>query len=144
MKTIGEKIYELRIAHDMTQKELAEAIDVTPRAIINYETKGAMPRGQKIHKMCQVFQVSMAYLTDPEIEDPNYRKDEAPYVETVREKYGSKGARELESLLHANQTMFAGGDIPQEDKDAFFDAVMEAYLLTKQKANDKFNPKKYK
>lgn len=50
----------------------------------------------------------------------------------------------MEELLSGVQTMFAGGDIPQEDKDQFFQAVMQAYLECKEEARNKFTPKKYR
>ena len=62
----------------------------------------------------------------------------------VRQKYGKKGADDMEELLSGVQTMFAGGDIPQEDKDQFFQAVMQAYLECKEGARNKFTPKKYR
>ena len=144
MKEIGEKIRELRAVKGVTQEELASAIGVTRHAVMNYELKGAKPRRRILVEMARFFEVNEAYLADPEIEDPGYRADQAPFVEAVRDQYGNKGAREFDELLNANKALFAGGDIPQEDKDKFFQAVMEAYVLCKQKAHDKFTPKKYK
>lgn len=73
-----------------------------------------------------------------------YGLETAQYVDAVRAQYGKKGAMDIKQLLEANQAMFAGGDVPQEDKDLFFQAVMQAYLQCKQEAHDLFTPKKYK
>ena len=144
MKSIGEKIRMLREARGMSQVELAEKMGVTNRTVNSYERAGTIPRGHNIGRLCAIFHVSEAYLTDPEIEDPAYGLEEAPYVETVRRTYGKKGADDLQRLLEANEAMFAGGDVPQEDKDKFFEAIMQAYLMTKQRAHDTFTPKKYR
>lgn len=144
MKTIGEKIRALREAQGMSQIELAEKIGVTNRTIHTYECLGAIPRGKNIVKLCEVFHVSRAYLANPEIEDPSYGLEEAKYIEAVREKYGNKGASDVESMIHDSQMFFAGGDVPQEDKDKFFEAVVEAYMYCKKGAHDKFTPNKYK
>ena len=40
--------------------------------------------------------------------------------------------------------MFAGGEIPEEDKDLFFQAITEAYFANKNKASERFTRKDYK
>ena len=144
MKTIGEKIKDRRLKLGMKQQDLAEACETTIRSVSSYETGKAMPRGLTIRKLCSVLKVSEAYLTNPEIEDERYGLDEAPYVDEVRAKYGRREAMNMEELLNANRQMFAGGDVPQEDKDLFFQAVMAAYLQTKEDAHDRFTPNKFK
>ena len=47
---------------------------------------------------------------------------------------------EAADLLDRNSAFFAGGDVPQEDKDAFFQAVMTAYVTAKEEARKKFTP----
>ena len=50
----------------------------------------------------------------------------------------------MQNLLLQTQAMFAGGDVPQADKDKFFQAVMEAYVATKEDARERFTNKRYK
>lgn len=40
--------------------------------------------------------------------------------------------------------MFAGGDVPEEDKELFFQAVTEAYFANKKRASETFTRKDYK
>ena len=140
MKTIAEKIRDQRLALDLTQQELADRAGITNRTISNYETGAAKPRGIQLRRLCEVLGITEEYLMNPEIEDPSHGLESAPYVEAVRKNYGRKGARELQELLEANQALFAGGEIPQEDKDLFFNAVMEAYVANKEKASENFTP----
>lgn len=144
MKTIAEKIKESRLRMDLSQAQLAAKAGMTVRTISKYETGSVVPRALNLHRLAVALGVSEAYLTKPEIEDPTYGLDEAPYIEAARQKYGNQGAGDMEELLAGVQTMFAGGDVPQADKDLFFQAVMQAYLACKQEAHAKFTPKKYR
>jgi hypothetical protein len=38
----------------------------------------------------------------------------------------------------------AGGDTPQEDKDKFFEALMSAYVMSKETAKKRYGRKKEK
>jgi transcriptional regulator with XRE-family HTH domain len=144
MKTIGQKIKEQRERNGLTQRELGEKTGLTVRTVSSYETDAVTPRGINIKRICTALDISEAYLTNPDIEDAEYGKEEAPYVDSVRSMFGKKAGVDMQSLLEANQTYFAGGDIPQEDKDLFFNAVMEAYVATKKDAKAAFTPNKYR
>lgn len=144
MKTTGEKIKDRRIALNMTQKDLADQVGTTVRTISSYEAAGSKPRGLNLHKLSEVLGVSEAYLTNDEIEDPSYGLSEAPYVDSARAAYGKKGADDMERILTQTQALFAGGDIPEEDKDLFFKAIADAYFANKTKASEIFTRKDYK
>lgn len=144
MKTLGEKIRENRLRRNLTQAELANEAELTIRTVSKYETDAVMPKGRNLYRLASALGVSVAYLTHPEIEDPTYGLDEEVYLDAAREKYGKKGQDEMEKLLTGVRAMFAGGEIPQENKDQFFQAVMQAYLACKEDAHDKFTPKKYR
>ena len=142
MKTTGEKIREGRANLGITQTELAEKIGVTLRTISKYEKQGVMPRGANLQKLAEVLGVSIAYLSNDEIVDPAYGLEESPYIESARAVYGKRGAADVEQLL--TRALFAGGDVPEEDKELFFQAVTEAYFANKQRASEKFTRKDYK
>ena len=144
MKTTGEKIREGRTHLGLTQTELGEKIGVTLRTISKYEKQGVMPRGVNLQKLAEVLGVSTAYLSDDEIVDPHYGLEESPYIESARTAYGRKGATDVELLLTQTRALFAGGDIPEADKELFFQAVTEAYFANKQRASEKFTRKDYK
>ena len=144
MKTTGEKIRERRMHLGLTQTELANKIGVTLRTITKYEKQGVMPRGRNLRELAKVLGVSEVYLANEEIEDETYDLEEAPYIDSVRAAYGATGANDMQNLLLQTQAMFAGGDVPQADKDKFFQAVMEAYVATKEDASERFTNKRYK
>jgi transcriptional regulator with XRE-family HTH domain len=129
MKTIGEKIKEQRESLGMTQRELAEKTELSTRTVNAYEAGSVAPRSLNIKRLCRELHISEAYLTNPEIEDPKYGLDEAPYVDAVRDRYGKTGAKDMEELMNEN---------------AAFLAIMAAYLATKEDASNRFNPHKNK
>lgn len=64
------------------------------------------------------------------------------YVEEMRQKGGRREALDLEEMLRKNQALFAGGTISEEAKDAYFQAVMKAYLECKEAAKNTYGRKK--
>lgn len=55
---IGNKIKELREAKKMTQKELAEFLNVTPQAVSKWERNKSYPDLDTLVKLSQYFQIS--------------------------------------------------------------------------------------
>ena len=140
--TFSDKIKRAREVAGMTQKELAEAVGVSQRTIASYESGGASARKTTIEKLGAALKVSVRYLSDESCTDPlaDIEKDE--YIEQARAMYGAKGARDMDELLRDNAALFAGGELSQEQKDSFFEAVMFAYVTSKEKAKEKFGRKK--
>ena len=84
----------------------------------------------------------MDCLLNDEITDLKYGIEKAPYIEEARERLGPKAAKEMDVLLEQNVALFAGGALDQEAKDAFFEAVMKAYLKCKEEARKTYGRKK--
>lgn len=62
---ISEKILSLRKAHDLTQEQLAEKLDVSRQTISKWESEQAMPEVDKITVLSNVFHVTTDYLLKP-------------------------------------------------------------------------------
>ena len=45
------------------------------------------------------------------------------YKRQVNGQLGEKGARDINEILEANRALFAGGELDEEAKDAFYQAV---------------------
>lgn len=129
----GEKIKKLRDEHNLTQADLAKSLGVTIKAVSNYESKNARPRYRATYKkLSEIFGVSVNYLLT----------DEDDFVMSASEKYGYSGAKDAKRLVRETAILFAGGKLPEEDKDALFAALQEAYWSAKI-ANKKYSPKKF-
>ncbi|MGI5958877.1 MAG: helix-turn-helix domain-containing protein [Massiliimalia sp.] len=61
-KTLGEKIYELRKANQLTQEELAEKTNVSPQAVSKWEKDLSIPDLPVLIDLADLFEVSLDYL----------------------------------------------------------------------------------
>lgn len=140
--TFSDKIKRAREVAKLTQLELAQEVGVSQRTIASYESGGARARRSTTEKLARALKVSVKFLSDDNCTNPleDIEKDE--YIDQARAMYGSKGVRDMEELLQDNAALFAGGELSQEQKDAFFQAVMTAYVTCKEEAKKKFSPKK--
>lgn len=140
--TFSDKIKRSREVADLTQQELADLVGVSKRTIASYESTNAIARRTTIVKLARALKVSVRYLSDAECTDPLADIEKDDYVEEARQRYGASGARDVDALLRDNAALFAGGELSQEEKDAFFEAVMRAYVASKDIASVKFGRKK--
>ena len=139
--TFSDKIKRAREVAKLTQYELAQEVGVSQRTIASYESGGARARRSTTEKLARALKVSVKYLSDDACVDPleDIEKDE--YIDQARALYGAKGVRDVDTLLADNAALFAGGELSQEQKDAFFQAVMTAYITCKEEAKIKFGNK---
>lgn len=140
MSMLPQKLQEARLAAHMSQTELAEKTGITRRSIFSYENGTSVPRPGILRKLAEALGVTELYLTHDDCDDPNEGRAREENIRMARERFGSKGAMEAAELLDRNSAFFAGGEIPQEDKDAFFEAIMTAYVTAKTEAKKKFTP----
>jgi transcriptional regulator with XRE-family HTH domain len=140
--TFAEKVKNARISLDMTQTELGEQVGVSLRSILAYEKGEKKPRAKTMYKLAKSLGVSVKYLSDDSCDNPVEDIEKDNYIAEAREKYGGSGARDVEALLAGNAALFAGGELSQEQKDVFFEAVMKTYLMCKEEARQKYGSKK--
>lgn len=127
----GNKIKSLREEKGLTQKELADMLGTSLKTISNYEVKGTRPRTMKnFEKLADIFDVNVNYLLT----------DEEYFIMQARDTYGYKGAKDAQDLVESMKGLFAGGELPEEDKDVVFKAISEAYWESKLK-NKKYSKK---
>ncbi len=138
MKDFSQKVRDARTLLKLNQEELGKLVGVSARAIVAYETTATRPRASTLRKLAETLKVSVDYLTNDEIDDPLYGIEKQPFVEEARSLYGDKAAREIDFLMERNAALFAGGELSQDAKDAYFEAVMQAYLECKNKAKQTY------
>ena len=134
MKTFAEKIQEARKLMKLSRSELGFLAGVSDRSVYAYEMMGVKPRRPVIRKLADVLQVSELYLEDDDVVDPLQGIERKEHREATAARYSEKAAKEFNLILELTSTLFAGGDIPQEDKDKFFDALASSYYICKEEA----------
>lgn len=92
--TLGEKIYELRTQHNLSQGDLANELNVSRQSISKWENGNSTPDLDKIIKLAEIFNVSLDELIkneEKEVTVVNTPK-ETPTIQTNdREKKIGKG-----------------------------------------------------
>ena len=126
----ADKVKLLRKRYELTQEELAKQVGTTQRTIFSYEN-GTIPRKSMLQKLADCLYTTPEYLIDDTKDLPEDDLSES-YVEEMREKHGERAAANLQHLYNQTAIFFAGGSIPQEDKDRFFEAIASAYEKTRE------------
>ena len=132
-KNFGIRLNEARIRKNMTLESLSKAVDLTTRTLSMYEQGERYPTVDNAQKIAAALDVSVASLIG----------EEGEIIERARNEYGSKGVRDINLLLAEVKGLFAGGELPEEDKDTLMKAFTEAYFIAKEK-NRKYTPKRYR
>ena len=60
--TLGERIYKLRTDKEMSQGDLANALEVSRQSISKWETNGSVPELDKLIKLSEIFEISLDEL----------------------------------------------------------------------------------
>lgn len=144
MKSFAEKVFDARTELGISQSQLGEQVGVSLRSILAYEKGEKTPRPSTVLKLARVLNVSVKFLTDDNCENPLEDIEKDGYIEEARERYGAKGARDLDTLISENCALFAGGELTADEKDVFFEALTKAYIASKEEARVKFSPKSKK
>lgn len=128
----GKKVKTLREKKGITQKELANLLGTTSKTVSNYESRDLRPRKMEVYKkLAEIFEVNVNYLLT----------DEDYFIISSAETFGYKGAKEAQALVESMAGLFAGGKLPEEDKDILFEAISEAYWQSKLE-NKKYGKRK--
>ena len=128
--TFGEKIKEARLAMNLSQTELAQMTGISERSLYTYEQLGTLPRKSNIRKLAET--------------DSQSHIDQDMFILEAKENFGSKGAKEAQEVLGRVNSLFAGGELDEDAKDVFFQAIMSVYMDSKKTAREKYTPKKYR
>lgn len=128
----GDRLRKLREDAGMTQVDLGKKVGISERVIGYYESNNRFPRKQEtLQKFAEVFHVSVDFLVG---------SDNA-FINQAGKQYGYPGKKQAQDVLNDINALFAGGELPEEDRDEFFRMVTEMYFDAK-KNNKKYRRKK--
>ena len=127
-----EKIVALRKRQGLTQEQLGELAGVKKRAIIYYENNQRTPSEEVLAGIAEALEVTSDFLTD-DSQNIEFTKEEI-FINKAKAAYGSKGASEASKTIGRVRALMAGGELNENDKDAFFEVMQEIYFDSKEKA----------
>ena len=129
----GDKIKSARQASDLTQTQLAEKVGVSRQTIALYEADKRTPKNAGIIiALAQALNVGTDYFLSSD-ELAKMQAQEA-FLEAAGNKYGSRGKAQAQMILDQTSALFAGGELEEADKEAFFQTMTEIYFDAKKKA----------
>lgn len=134
LQSFAKKLRDRRAELGWSQEELAERSGIGRRSLVEYEKGKRFPRAVQLARLGEALGTGVEYLRNPSLTLAEAAGKESGIP---REPYEGEEVyirREVEELLKQNRALFAGGDLKQEAKDAFFEAIMRAYLACKGEA----------
>ncbi len=129
----SERLKQFRTDRGLTQNELAGKASITARSLQRYESGASFPRMPAIEKLAEALEISVDTLLG---------KD-GQAIANLGETEGTRVQRDFIKQAEQFSSLMAGGEIPDEDKEAAFMMIMKAYTIAKEK-NKVFTPKKYR
>ena len=113
----GDRLYRLRRDAKMSRAALGKAAGISDKSIQNYESGARYPNNIEIvSRLADALGTTAGYLLG----------DSSLTAER------SAGGRDYRAVVEEVAAMFAGGEMPQEDKDAMMKAFSEAYFRSKE------------
>ncbi len=99
MKTIGERIKELRKKHNLTQGELAEKVGMTYVQIGRYEVRGAKPSAEVLSKLAEVLNTTTDYLMNGETSESNAKAIKDKTILSLLKRIENLNEKEKEMII---------------------------------------------
>lgn len=109
----AERLIQYREANSLTQEALAERLGISRRMLYKYEARISVPRAPMLKKICDELHISTDVLLGEEPQQPDPKQ-------------------EIKKVVHDVSALFAGGVLPEEDKDALMHAILDAYAKSKE------------
>lgn len=131
--SIATNIKELRLKHNLSQKEFAKIAGVSDKAVSTWENGTKEPRMGTIQKIADYFGLKKSDI----IED----KDILPELTAKDER---EIESDLEDMMHSVASAACEGDDDFEDIEAFKATIKAAMIQAKRIAKKKYTPKKYR
>ena len=108
----AERLIQYREVNHLTQEALAERLGISRRMLCKYEAGISVPRTPMLKKICDELQIST---------DAIFEEDAQP----------ADPKQEIDKVVRDVSALFAGGTLPEEDKDALMHAILDAYARSK-------------
>lgn len=107
---IGDKMKKIRIARNLSQLEVAEAMGVSRQYVSRWESGERNINADQLMQYAKVMQVTLDYFSDNSPE------------------------RTMFQVMAQLESVFADAGIPEADKDKAYQDIMKIYLKSKEAA----------
>ena len=131
------RISSLRIQNNLTQKELAEKININHTVLSRMETGERPIKDDELLKLADYFDVTTDYLLGRSSNPKLSRKNELDIQKNLQEMKDNFNQGTLQMQLD-------GEDLDDEVIQYILDNMEDALTIAKIKAKEKFTPKKYR
>ena len=136
MGTLGSRIKGLREQHRLSQKELAECLNVNSSTLSQYESDKRIPSDDIKIRIANYFNVSTDYLLGNSKITTLNQKDELDIAKRIEA---------LEADLENQENLMMHGEIlDEETRELVKASLATAVRMSKIAAKEKFTPKKHK
>ena len=97
--TLGERIYRLRTEKEMSQGDLADALEVSRQSISKWETNGSVPELDKLVRLSEIFGISLDELVTGKETEQQEKQLIFALVNSLCELNGVKKVQLVENQL---------------------------------------------
>ena len=98
--SLGERIYKLRTEKEMSQGDLADALEVSRQSISKWETNGSVPELDKLVKLSEIFDISLDELVLDKKQPEEPAKPEEPEAKVIYvERPAPKSAQKVAGIV---------------------------------------------
>lgn len=144
--SIGARIRSMRKLNHLTQKQLADKINVSSQVISNWERGYTNPDHEDVAMLARVLNCSADYLLgntdDPT--PPNQNETLPPLTPKDERDIARDLERMMESLESDDPMAFYGEPMDEQTRELLRMSLENSMRLAKQLAKQKFTPKKYR
>ena len=87
---LGENIYRFRTEKNMSQGDLADALEVSRQSVSKWENNSAVPELEKLMKMAQIFEITLDELVTGKEAAPPPPVQEVPAAPASTERFSAR------------------------------------------------------
>ena len=91
--TLGQNIARLRAQKNLSQGDLADALDISRQSVSKWETDASIPELDKLLRLAELFGVTLDELVKGESAQPEAARGEVPRTPPPRLRRGGRRGR---------------------------------------------------
>lgn len=135
---LKDRLKELRIEKQITQRELASLLQLSPSTIAMYETGQRMPDPETLQRIADFFSVSTDYL----LGRTDIRNPYIPEEYAKKHKVTKRDLTQYEDFISQAGIFFMNDEVAEEDKEKLFKDISELFWKAKEINKEKYGRKK--